>query len=562
MIAAYSGTQVRDTEAGYIAAPGQARPGRNDPGLDLMQRAAAGLAATIVILLRQARIRRYGSRVLVLAGGGNNGGDALFAAAHLARRGMGTTAVLTSAHTHRAALAAFIGAGGRTVELTDANASGMIEHIAAEFSRASVAIDGLLGTGGHGGLREPAAGLVHRLAAATPRPLIVACDLPSGVAADTGEVEGPVLGADATVSFGAAKSGLLAGPGQAYAGRMHIIPIGIEDRLPSAQLLRLEAADMSRLWPLPLPSSHKYSRGVLGIVAGSAQFPGAGVLCAQAAVAAGTGMVRYLGPGAVAALIQQRTPEVVCSQAGADRIRAGEVRVQAWLVGPGTDEDPGQLDRAAAAAATGLPVAADAAALSRLPAQPGPQVILTPHAGELARLLTGAGTEVSRAAIEAAPLRYAREAAQRIGATVLLKGAATLVASPTGMVFSQAEGTSWLATAGSGDTLAGILGALLSTMDPSSAAFAATGIEPEDRWAAIAAMAAGVHGMAATRASRGTGDLRRGTGTPISATDISTALGATLFDLLEQGRPDAGPHTAGPDTAIVHTDLPNTGKGI
>ncbi|MFD1214957.1 NAD(P)H-hydrate dehydratase, partial [Arthrobacter sp. GCM10027362] len=191
---------------------------------------------------------------------------------------------------------------------------------------------------------------------------------------------------------------------------------------------------------------------------------------------------RYLGPEQICAQLNLLAPEVVCGTGS-----LAENRCQAWLVGPGAVGDPDQAQRAREALASGLPVVADAGALDLLPAELGPQVVLTPHAGELVRVLAGQGVEAEREQIEASPAEYARLAAGLTGATVLLKGAATVIASPTGTLFSQDNATPWLATAGSGDTLAGILGALAATVRPE--ALERAGIPEPDRFAAVAALA-------------------------------------------------------------------------
>jgi NAD(P)H-hydrate repair Nnr-like enzyme with NAD(P)H-hydrate dehydratase domain len=210
-------------------------------------------------------------------------------------------------------------------------------------------------------------------------------------------------------------------------------------------------------------------------------------------------MVRYLGPPAVADLVRHSCPEVVCGSGS-----AADAHVQAWLLGPGLDEEAHeQLERVREAAATGLPVVADAGALPALPSALAAQFVLTPHAGELAALLSRYGTEPGRPEVEDATLAAARQASGLTGATVLLKGATTLVAAPSGAFFSQAEGTPWLATAGSGDVLAGVLGSLLAQLAESSGAFASHGIPAVDRWAGIAALAASVHGRAGSLASGG-----------------------------------------------------------
>ena len=321
------------------------------------------------------------------------------------------------------------------------------------------------------------------------------------------------------MTFGAAKAGLLADPGADFTGRVQVIPIGIEAALPEPALRRYEAADLPLLLPHPGRRSHKYSRGVLGVVAGSQRYPGAAVLACRGALAAGVGMVRYLGPPDVADLVRQSCPEVVCGTGS-----PAETHVQAWLLGPGLDEEAHeQLERVRDAAATGLPVAADAGALPALPRALAPQFVLTPHAGELASLLARYGADPGRDGVENATLAAARQASELTGATVLLKGATTLVAAPSGAVFSQAEATPWLATAGSGDVLAGILGALLAQLAGSPETQASSfGVRGADRWAGIAALAASVHGRAGSLASGGG---------PVTASDVATSVREVMTTL-------------------------------
>ena len=477
MISAYSGTAVRAAEKPLLDA-GQ--------GPALMQRAAYGLYAACVRELLAARGSLYGSRVTVLAGAGNNGGDALYAAARLARRGAGITAVLTAPAAHPEALAEFRRQGGRTVQL-----SAGLGPAAAACTAADLLIDGILGTGGRGGLRGDAAALVQQLPPEAS-PLIIACDLPSGVDADTGEAGGVHLAADLTVTFGAVKTGLLAGPGAVSAGRIESVDIGLPFPSPP-DVRRLETADIAGLLSAPEKTDHKYTRGVLGIAAGSATYPGAAVLATGAALAAGVGMVRYLGPETVCRLINAAHPEAVCA-AGA----VPDTHVQAWLTGPGAGADEDQRRRALDAMASGLPAVVDADAVGYAQPGLGPQVILTPHAGELTALLNRLGETATREQVEADPLHYARRAAGLTGATVLLKGWATITAAPTGETFSQAEATPWLAAAGSGDTLSGILGSLLATDRYGRGGNPAA---PPGHYAALAAAAASIHGRAGTLAA-------------------------------------------------------------
>ncbi|WP_069388252.1 bifunctional ADP-dependent NAD(P)H-hydrate dehydratase/NAD(P)H-hydrate epimerase, partial [Cellulosimicrobium cellulans] len=346
-----------------------------------------------------------------------------------------------------------------------------------------------VGIGASGPLRGVARDLVERLAAelerADRRPVVVAVDTPSGIGVDDGTVPGSVLRADRTVTFGAAKPGLLVPPATHLAGHGAVVDLGLD--LPGAgpggaagpAVRRLEPTDVAGLWSVPGPADHKYTRGVLGVVAGTSTYPGAAVLVASAAVRTGPGMVRYAGPDDVTHAVLAAHPEVV----------PGEGRVQAWSLGsgvppvPGPGEEPvddgGQHDRvrralaaavagdeegdeAGSGAAPDVAAVVDAGALSLLPERCPPSVVLTPHAGELATLLTARGEDASRTDVEAEPLRWARRAHELTGATVLLKGSATLVVGP-GVVYAQADAPPWLATAGAGDVLSGVLGVLLAT---------------------------------------------------------------------------------------------------
>ncbi|WP_406737964.1 NAD(P)H-hydrate epimerase [Streptomyces sp. NBC_00853] len=417
----------------------------------LMQRAAAGLAAACAGLLRRTRGGVYGARVVLLVGPGDNGGDALYAGARLARRGAAVTAVpMDPERMHPGGLAALRAAGG---------------HLArAVPQRADLVLDGLLGIGGRGGLRPAAAALVERIPPGVP---VVAVDLPSGVDADTGEVAGPAVSADVTVTFGAYKPGLLIDPGASRAGAVHLVDIGLE--LPSPEVEALQHADVAGLLPEPTATSDKYRRGVVGIVAGSVQYPGAAVLAVAGALRGGAGAVRYVGPAAEAVLA--RYPETLI----------GPGRVQAWVVGPGLGE--GRVGEVAQLLAGDAAVLVDADGLrgldaAALRARSAP-TLLTPHAGEAAALLG-----VERQAVEAGRLDAVRALAQRYGAAVLLKGSTTLVASGGGAVRVNPTGTPWLATAGSGDVLSGLAGSLL-----------AGGLSGAD----AGAVGAYLHGLAARR---------------------------------------------------------------
>ncbi|MFE0644960.1 NAD(P)H-hydrate dehydratase [Streptomyces sp. NPDC058877] len=453
----------------------------------LMQRAAAGLAAACCSLLGRGRV--YGARVVLLVGGGDNGGDALYAGARLARRGAGVSAVLLANRAHEGGLAALRAAGGRV-------ADDPYDVLAA----ADLVLDGITGIGGRGGLRPDAVPVAR--AARGSDAAVVAVDLPSGVDADTGEVTGEALRADATVTFGTYKPGLLVDPAREYAGAVRLVDIGLGATLPSVpDLEALQHEDVARLLPAPGAESDKYRRGVVGVVAGSARYPGAAVLAVGGALRGGAGAVRYVGHAAD--LVMAAHPETLVHPGPPDK--AG--RVQAWVVGPGLGEGPGTGVAVAEVLASDVPVLVDADGLRGLApdavrSRTAP-TLLTPHAGEAAALL---GRE--RAAVEAERLSAVRELAARYGATVLLKGSTTLVADPVGPVRVNPTGTSWLATAGSGDVLSGLAGSLL-----------AAGLRAVD----AASCAAYLHGLAARRVAGGGG--------PVTATDVAGAVRAAWQDV-------------------------------
>lgn len=467
----------------------------------LMQRAAAGLAATCARLLG----RVYGSRVVVLAGSGDNGGDALYAGARLARRGAAVSAILLRPErAHADALAALRAAGGR------------VTADRAEFGRADLVLDGIVGIGGRGGLRPEAQPYVS----AERRGVLVAVDVPSGVDPDSGEVPGAALRADVTVCFGTYKPGLLIDPGASYAGALQLVDIGLTP--PSPAVTALQHRDLAALLPVPSAESDKYRRGVVGVAAGSARYPGAALLAVAGALRGGAGAVRYVGTAAEE--VVRRFPETLVTEGGP----AGAGRVQAWVVGPGSGD--GAARALEEALASQVPVLVDADGLTEL-ARLGPTALagrtaptlLTPHTGEAARLLaraggdgdpvTSVGAEVSGvrgggappAAEELAAARLAtvRRLAGAYGATVLLKGSTTVIATPDGEVRVNPTGTPWLATAGSGDVLSGLAGSLL-----------AAGLGPLD----AASAAAYLHGLAGREAAAG--------GAPATALDVAAALPA------------------------------------
>jgi hydroxyethylthiazole kinase-like uncharacterized protein yjeF len=516
VIEAYSVADVRAAEEAAMTGL---------PEGELMARASRGLAAVVAAWLEE----REGMRVVGLVGGGNNGGDALYALAHLAEQGYAAAAV-HSAKAHPGGLAAAAQAG---VALVADGAP--TEEWRALLAEADVVVDGLLGIGGRPGLSGAAAAWVDAI---PEEAWVVAVDLPSGADPAGEEPLGEAVFADETVTFGVAKPVHLLPATEPAVGRLSVVDIGVAlggSPPPTSRFTefrssasaetgqyggweagrpvveRLTFDDVRRLWPIPGPTSDKYSRGVVGIVAGTPTYPGAAVLSVLGALGAGPGMVRYVGPPEVQALVHAAAPEVVTA----------EGRVQAWVCGSGFDPSTRakgvaeQRHHVEDALASELPVVVDAGALELIDRREAP-TLLTPHAGELARLLSrlGAGPdgpgEVTRDQVTAAPLAHTRAAAARTGGTVLLKGSHTLVVSPdpSRPVRSQADAPAWLGTAGAGDVLGGLLGTLL-----------AAGLDPLD----AGSLGALVHGVAADRTNPGG---------PVRISEVARRIPETVAALL------------------------------
>ena len=239
------------------------------------------------------------------------------------------------------------------------------------MNRADLIIDGLLGIGGRGGLREPFAGLARQAARARQAgATVVAVDLPSGIDADTGAVDGPAVRADVTVTFGAIKPGLLIDPGAGHAGAVELIDIGLGPYLkdaPSAAAPQRD--DIRELLPRPGAESDKYRRGVLGLLAGSDRFTGAVLLATGGAVRGGAGMVRVVTANVAAVLVRQAWPETVVTvhpDEGDWDLLGSVGRVQAWVAGPGMGTGQDAVARLAAVLGTDLPVLVDADGLTIL----------------------------------------------------------------------------------------------------------------------------------------------------------------------------------------------------
>lgn len=627
-----------------------------DQGVPLMRMAASAAARVTAELLDEHDIDIAEARVVLLAGAGDNGGDGLYAAAQLARAGAQVTAIAVGKSLHLQGLLAFTRSGGR---LLIVNAEANIPGVSAGFSageagerlqaaieltqQADIVLDAMTGIGVQGALRGPAATMANILhptnddgtEAEMPssvanngqkqRPLVVAIDTPSGVGVDDGTLPGSYIPADVTVMFGAMKPCAMLPPASFACGRIVLVDFGfdITYAYPVVSSIDDTAGSMIRL---PKPSDSKYSRGVAGLITGSAKYPGAAVLSSGAAVRSNIGMVRYMGPMNASDMVLRNAPEIVI----------GKGRVEAWAVGSGVptaealSENDGQNsgrhsangsdgqreaiaallkhyalpDEDSSAAAnetetlvngsqkeettyasghTGTvwgdadqnidynsepwtmpPICVDAGALDLLPEHVPAHVIITPHAAELAALLRLRGENVDAKAVTAEPWRWAKRAHELTGATVLLKGAVTIVvgdsnvasmptdveAGPTNAdgtrkmttTLISGSGPAWLATAGAGDVLAGIMAGMLAQQgeeqmqhDPSLDIMTAASASYIHGYAASLASESDQHGWEPPEIFDADGSITPNgkPGHPIVATDVIDALPKTFEELLQ-----------------------------
>lgn len=398
--------------------------------------------------------------VVGLVGAGNNGGDALVLLRTLQAWGREVTAVLVADRSHPSPLVH----GWDVPTVTDEELAGDADW-AALFSPAAVVVDGILGTGVRGAPRDRQARAIRRLNGAG-RP-VLAIDIPSGVDADTGQVVGEAARADVSVSFGAPKMGALLHPGRARAGRL----VAVEMAFPPMSGEEFSGRVVTPAWaqahlPRRTSDTHKNAVGRCVVVAGRPGMAGAAVLAARGALRAGAGLVQVCSPAENREILQSAVPEAIYVDAGDDEAVAEALsEAHAVTVGPGMGTDRGAqavLGRVLAGAGTPTVVDADALNLLAL-GTPGSleslaaerPVLVTPHLGEMERLLGDDGPSV-----RADRVTTARNAAQRFGCVVLFKGAPSLVAAPQGPVLVDTQGSSDLAAAGMGDVLAGVAGGL------------------------------------------------------------------------------------------------------
>lgn len=430
----YSGEQVRAAEerAFAITAPGE-----------LMQRASFALGVGCAQALQEIYGRVYGTTATVVVGPGNNGGDALYAGAYLAKRGVKVSAHCVVAGVfHAEAMNAFLASGGTVADCIGIDVDLVIDGIAG------------LGSG-----RPVDSSLVHWINA---QAFVVSVDIPSGVNADTGACSTEVsVHADLTFTFGALKPGLVLSPGSELAGEVEIVDIGLEwEEAPTLQVMLPEGAE--EFFGEPQTDAYKYSRGVVGIAAGSQAYPGAAQLVVLGAQHTGVGMVMFANVGDFDSHITHEFPHVVITDSSSPRVTA-------WGVGPGFTGTDTELEFLAELLSGSLPVVLDAGALTAL-AQSTPLrelvekrsalTVITPHVGEFHKLFPDLGEPT---------WSNVRHAAKTLNVIVVAKGPRTIMCAPNGRSFVDIEGTPALATAGSGDVLTGNIAGLLAAHSDESA---------------------------------------------------------------------------------------------
>jgi len=522
------------------------------PGRVLMENAGRSVAEAIAArvpeltpthpLPLQGGGRGRGPVVVVVAGKGNNGGDALVAARHLQNRGADVRAFILAERGRLppapAANAAVIERVASHLEYLPDERS--LERLSAALSGAEIVIDGLLGIGIKGAVRGYYAQAIELLNGA--KAMVVAVDLPSGLEADSGHVEGPCVKADLTVTMALPKLGLLLYPGRDYVGELAIAEVGyprviLDDYDSKLELIEREL--VAGKLPSRRPDSHKGTYGKVFVLAGSRGFTGAAALASEAALRAGAGLVTLGIPQGLNPILETKLTEVIThplpdvdgalSHEALEEIVAFLREQDALALGPGLSRQPGtarlvkdllpQLE---------LPTVIDADGLNNLSDDPsalkraGASLILTPHPGELSRLIKKSIKEIERDRVG-----VAREFAAEFNVILVLKGVPTVIARPDGFVYINSTGNSGLASGGSGDVLTGLIGGFLGQ-----------GLKPEE--AAVCGVY--LHGLIADRlrekeGERGmiAGDLLRGMPEVLREFEIGSRLQVRRFQVPEPG---------------------------
>jgi ADP-dependent NAD(P)H-hydrate dehydratase / NAD(P)H-hydrate epimerase len=483
-----------------MAAADEAAISSGTPASILMDRAGRAVARAVL----RVGAARYGLRVAIVCGKGNNGGDGFVAARVLAREGASVRCL---------SVADLSGLQGAAKEQLDAwERVGRVEPFdPTVLGWADVVVDAIFGTGFKGAAEGDIATVIEAISRVEIP--VVAVDIPSGVDGTTGTSRGPAVDADITVTMGAAKVGLMTGDGAARAGAVEVVDIGIPPLGEPAAYVA-QTSDVAGVLPVRAPDAHKRSTGTVAVLAGSDQMTGAAALTIRGALRMGAGFANLGATETVRAVVATRSPESLTQVVTDGDVLGPDALVQfkgvleradALAIGPGIgtgDEQRGLVERVLRGVE--LPVVADADALNLAAEAPewlterSRPLVITPHPAELARLLDGSTDD-----IQADRVGSARAAAERFGCIVLLKGFRSVVAEPSGRIVVVPTGGPELATAGTGDVLTGAVAALV-----------AAGLEPfEGAWAA-----AFTHGVAGTIAAS---DRSRG---GVVAWDVAESL--------------------------------------
>lgn len=450
------------------------------PGHDLMDRAGRGVADVTRYFADLAGMNS--PSVILIAGRGNNGGDAFAAARHLKDQGFDVMVWIAGAENQITGDAlkhlGNVHADGITVEEFPTRED-WAENI-AHPAGTDFLIDGLLGTGSHGAPRGPVAWAIQYLNAAANDAFVISIDIPSGINADTGIAEGDAVNADVTVTMGLPKAGLVAAAAQEFVGTVEVTDIGIppayvEALKPSTDVEMIYSTELRRLLPRRARGSHKGTYGHLLIIAGARGFAGAAGLACRAATRSGVGLTTALVPASIlptvaGASLETMVHAVAETDAGSLAASALDVWIprlatfDAVLCGPGLTTHPeSQALVRTLVEKCPVPLVLDADALNVLAADPKlirkakSTVIITPHPGEMGRLL-----DRDVGMVQGDRIGAARAAAALTGALVVLKGAGTIVTTREGSAFVNMTGNPGMARGGSGDILAGLLAGLLA----------------------------------------------------------------------------------------------------
>ncbi len=507
------------------------------PSLDLMERAGAGAAHVIASL----GIQRD-DRVVVVCGKGNNGGDGFVAARYLTDWGANAQCWVIGERDELSAdaLRNLIQAEDSGVPVRPFRIDESEPELAAELAEAAWAVDALLGTGAKGRLRDPIRSLTRLMNDSPAR--IFALDMPTGMDADSGEVDPDCVKTAMTITFGFPKRGLYAMPARDLCGDITVIDLGYPPESVDVSTGVLLWQEMRSLLPWRNPRGHKGTFGSVAVIAGSRGMAGAACLAAEAALRSGAGLVKLLVPEAIADVCATKLTEVMVfgvrgsdtgtfSPESLDIVAPFIGEADAVLLGPGLGVGPAHEFAAALIPRIAKPLVIDADGLNALAGADSDAfrrlrespALLTPHPGELSRL-----TDRSTAVIAEDAVAAARDAARNFGCEILLKGSPSVVASPDGSTDLCSLGNDGMATAGSGDVLAGLLAGLLAQkLDLSPAA--RVGVMVHSRAGDICRSEIGKRGMLA-------GDLLRCL--PYAWRELESPLDDTLRKSLERLRDD------------------------